>query len=97
MCDDKCKVHFGMLTSDVRTSKQIEVDRQCAGFLAVNKGDTIAFVNQVQLLPPAAAGLSGESFGIEANAGEIYSGSIVVQFESLAGNPQVILIQKFYK
>lgn len=97
MCTEKCKVNFGMSTIEVRESKQVEVDRSCAGFLAINKGDVVASVNQLPLLPSLTAGQSGEHFSIDANQNELYTGSIIVSFESTAGNPLVVIVQKYYK
>ena len=97
MCDKQCNVRYGMLTNEVRQSSNVTVDRACMSFLAINKGDVIAKVNGVELLPAVVAGQSGESFGLEGNEGEVYTDGINVTFASVDGNPLVVVIQKFYK
>lgn len=97
MCDKQCSVRYGMLTNEVRQSSNVTVDRACMSFLAINKGDVVARVNGIELLPALTAGQTGEQFGIDGNEGEVYTDGINVTFASTAGNPLVVVIQKFYK
>ena len=97
MCDKKCPVNVGIISNDVRISSNVTVERNCAGFIAINKGDVVVRVNGIELLPAPGAGLSGEAFGVECNEGEVFTDVIRVQFDTLAGNPFVTVVQKYYK
>jgi len=97
MCDQNCRKSFSIMAIDVRQSKNVTVDKLCTGFIAINKGDTMARVNGVPILPaadPTAA--AGESFGIDGNQNEVFTGQIIVSFEDLQSDPYVVIVQKFY-
>ncbi len=55
---------WSSLVTQVREANQIPVSSNCFGWIAVNKGDGVAVVDNVELLPAAAPGLSGESTGL---------------------------------
>lgn len=74
---------------------------KCNGWVAVNIGDVLCFINNIPIKPPLAPNLSGESTGIQGNEGEIFIGTngvIPVIFDNAAGgvNPKIMIIEKFY-
>jgi hypothetical protein len=74
----------------------VEVDENCNGWMAINKGSGVAYVNGVPLNPAPAVGLSGESTGTSGNYGEVFKGSIQVKFAPNANDNLVLFVQKFY-
>jgi len=100
MCDDKCAKHFGFLVNDVRQSGDVTKDRLCAGFFAINKGTVKAYVNGIPLGPKPDPvnfpDVSGEGVALIGENHEIYDGRITVQFDSSAGDPYVVIVQKYY-
>jgi hypothetical protein len=81
-------------------SGQHLLTKTCNGFVAINIGDTIVQVKQVQLKPPPAPALSGESTGVQGNADEIFTGDngvISILFVGPPGvNPKVQIVEKYY-
>ena len=85
----------------IRVSGNYVLDRQCNGYVAVNIGDTVALVYNKPIKPAPAAGLSGESVGVQGNLGEIYTGqngAIPILFNlPLGTNPVVMIVEKIYQ
>ena len=84
-------------------SQSVQVIPFCNGWVAINKGDTLVRVNGIPLkpYPPGHPELSGESYGVAGNLGEVFVGDnmvIQVVFDTAAGGvaPWVIIAQKFY-
>lgn len=67
----------------------------CNGFIAINTGDAIVFVNDRILYPGVPGTSNGDSVTVGGNFGEIYTGNIKISFGAGA-NPQVTVEQKFY-
>jgi hypothetical protein len=78
-------------------SQQVNPDPRCNGWTAVNKGATLCIVNGIELkpFPPGHPELSGESFGVTGNLGEVFTGRITLDITPGAG-AKLLLIQKFY-
>lgn len=68
----------------------------CNGFIAVNTGDAIAFVNDQILYPGVIGSIIGDSMAVGGNLYEIYLGNINIRFDAAGANPQVTINQKFY-
>lgn len=86
---------------EFRNSQQLQIGEYCNGFLAVNKGNAPVIINGFPLLPPPAAGVSGESVGLIGNLGEIYVGNngtiqIVFDLTGAPSNPLVVIVLKYY-
>lgn len=81
-------------------SQMIQIPPNCNGYVAVNCGDTILWVNGFRLLPRPAVGLSGESKGAIGNLGEIFTGNngqIQLVVDKTAGvAPFLQIVFKFY-
>ncbi len=56
--------NWSNLVTQVREANNIPVSSGCFGWIAVNKGDGIAIVDNIELLGFPAPGLSGESTGL---------------------------------
>ena len=79
---------------------EIHVEATCNGFTAINTGDTRVTVCGIPLLPfpPGHPELSGAAIAIPGNQDEIFDGRIWIVFDPTPGlNPQVCIIQKYYK
>lgn len=68
----------------------------CNGFIAVNTGDDIVFVNDQILYPGTIGILVGDSRTWGGNLYEIYLGAINIRFNGVGANPEVTIEQKFY-
>jgi hypothetical protein len=81
-------------------SQMIQVPQDCNGYVAVNCGDTILWVNGFRLLPAPGPGLSGESKGAIGNKDEIYTGNngqIQLTVDKVVGiAPFLQIVFKFY-
>lgn len=94
MCEEW--LTYNEIAKTVTNSGDVPVLEGCNGFVAINKGADIVVVNGTQLLPPPGAGLSGESYGVSGNKGELYMRqAITVQFNTNTA-PQLLIIQKVY-
>lgn len=80
----------------VTASKEVEVKRGCNSFTAINKGNGLVRVNNVVLNPPLGAGLSGESFTMPGNAGEVYTRPMITVAFDTQSAPNLMIIQKVY-
>lgn len=94
------EIDYNAVPIEWKISHEMEVDRRCNGFIAVNKGDVLVRINGFPLLPypPGHPELSGESMTVGGNLGEIYRGRIQIVFPAPAPgqSPSVWIIQKFY-
>ena len=68
----------------------------CNGFIAVNTGGDVAYINGQVIYPGVPGTSSGESVSIGGNLGEIYKGYINLKFAGTGSNPEVTIKQKFY-
>lgn len=68
----------------------------CNGFIAINTGDDIAWINDQIIYPGVPGTVSGESVSVGGNLGEIYLGLINLKFNGVGANPEVSINQKFY-
>lgn len=89
-------VNYVFFAVNVRQSSEVPVYENCNGYVAINKGMDIVTVDNVELKPPVLPTLSGESFGVAGNLGEVYNRqSIKVVFQTTVG-PNVLIVQKVY-
>lgn len=86
---------YNLLVTKCTQAQEQQVDKCCNSWIAKNTGDSIAFVNQVPVIPRPGPGLSGETFGPEGDEGDIYKGRISVTFAAGA-NPELYIIQFIY-
>lgn len=97
---DTSKLCYNEIVQSYYKSQMVFVPENCNGYLAVNKGDTIVWVNGFPLNPPVGAGLSGESTGLLGNKGEIYVGQnkqLQIVFNNAPFvSPWVIIVFKYY-
>ena len=96
-------IKYNEIVKPVYASGQLEVPKNCNGYLAVNEGDTLFWINDFPLHPNpdwATNKLAGESTGLLGNVGEIYTGnngSMKIVMDTSAGtHPQVVIVFKFY-
>lgn len=68
----------------------------CNGFVAVNTGDEICFVNDHILYPGVPGTNVGDSITFGGNLGELYVGTIRVRFNGGGTTPEVTIDQKQY-
>jgi hypothetical protein len=91
--------NFNISGQVYRKAQRVPVDKCCNGWTVINKSDVEITVNGIPLKPFPAGHpeLSGESFGVVGNIGEIYTGFIDIAFLT---NPttykDVVVIQKTY-
>ena len=91
--------HYNIIGQSYYLGQEVKPDKNCNGWTAINKGDTLAWVNGVPLkpYPPGHPELSGESFGVSGNEQEVYDGRIKIVFDNSVGtNPWIVIVQKFY-
>jgi hypothetical protein len=80
----------------VTAAKRVEVKSVCNGFVAINRGNGVAYVNGFRLLPALVVGGSGESYNMGGNLGECYTRpDIEVNFDPQS-QPEVQISQKVY-
>lgn len=78
------------------TNPNIKRVDNCNGYVAVNTGDDIAFVDD-QILYPGVPGTSiGDVYNNLGNRGEIFLGVIKLRFNGVGANPEVTINQRFY-
>ena len=93
-------VQYDFIAQSYERGGDIKVDQYCNGFTAINTGDTLVTVCGIPLkpFPPGHPELTGAAIAIPGNLGELYRGRIWIVFSDVPGvNPQVVIIQKFYK
>jgi len=78
------------------TGTTVKRVNNCNGFVAINTGDTVAFINDQVLYPGVPGTIIGDSLSIGGNAYEIYLGNINIRFTGAGVNPEVTINQKFY-
>lgn len=89
-------LEYNVIQQTYTSQQDVEVSKYCNGFVARNIGNDTVFINGIQLLPAVAPGLSGETFSIGGNVGEIYRGRIQIVFAGAGLTPLVEIVQKFY-
>ena len=90
------RIKFSSAVSIQRFTGDIDIDPLCNGWTAINRGTSIVQVNGVPLAPPATPGLSGESFGVSGNIGELYAGRVTCLFDVADTAPALVFVQKIY-
>lgn len=88
--------NYNVIVTTYTRQQDIEVNAKCNGWTARNLGDDNVRVNGILLLPPIAAGTSGESVSVGGNDGEIYTGRLQVVFAGVGVNPLVEVTQKYF-
>lgn len=94
--------NYNFNAQEQRISGDVPLDSHCNSVLVINKGDTAAKINGITLkpFPPGFPNLSGESYSISGNKGEILKGNggrLSVTFDALPGvTPLVLIVQKYY-
>lgn len=91
---------YDIITNVYRAGIEVAVDAECNSWTAINTGDTLAWVNNIQLkpFPPGQPDLTGAAVAIPGNLGERFKGRIWIVFDSPAGaDPQITIVQKYYK
>lgn len=98
MCDAKEKIlYYNFITKTVREGGNVDLDRLCNSYVALNIGTIQVTVNGIPLNPPAAGEVLGDSFTFGALKGEIFAGRVDVQFTAPPGAGGVLqIIQKIY-
>ncbi len=92
--------HYDIIAQTYTAGGEIMVDPNCNSWTAINQGDTLVRVNEIELkpFPPGHQELTGAAIAIPGNKDELYRGRIWINFDALPGlNPKVQIIQKFYK
>lgn len=90
------KLRFDVIVQSVFISGEQALVENVNSWSVQNTGLVIVKVNNKTLLPGPAPGLSGESYGVSGNLGEIYNrGYLTIQFNAGAG-AAVELVQKYY-
>ena len=90
-------VCYDVITQPISISGQQALVQNVNAWAVANTGDDIVQVNGKTLLPRPSPGLSGESFGVSGNLGELYNRQyLTLQFQGVGANPQVELTQKYY-
>lgn len=88
---------YDVITAPVVTSGQYALVEMVNSWAVANTGNDTVKVNGKTLLPAPAPGLSGESFGVSGNLGEIYNRRyLTIQFQGAGNAPQVEITQKYY-
>ena len=86
---------YNVINERVTQAQEIQLKTCLNTWIVKNTGGVRAYVNQWPIEPPPAPGLSGESFGPEADEGDIYVGRISITFDAGA-NPEVWISQGVY-
>jgi hypothetical protein len=96
-------IKYNEIVKPVYASGFVQIPDRCNGYLAVNEGDALIWINDFPLHPNpnwATNKLAGESTGLQGNIGEIYTGyngSIKVVVDTTVGtHPQVVIVFKYY-
>lgn len=91
-----CK--YNVIPQLYRESIEVTPDQKCNGWTAINKGDSTVIINgsiELKPFPPGHPELSGESFGVQGNIGEIFQGHITIDIGT-GSTPAVLIVQKIY-
>lgn len=89
-------LNYDVVTKPVLLSGEQPLFELVNSWSVQNTGLVAVQVNGKTLLPAPAPGLSGESFGVSGNYGEVYNRQyLTIQFAAGAG-PAVELVQKYY-
>ena len=92
--------NYNTIVVTVTGSQNVPIPKGCNGYVAVNTGDTVFYVDNFPLLPAPALGLSGQSIGVAGNKDEIFVGnnnSLNVRVASPVGvNPVLYIVFKYY-
>lgn len=96
--NEQCQ-EYDIIAQTYDQGGEVPVDGRCNGWTAINTGDTLARVCGIPLLPypPGHPELSGAAIAIPGNKWEVFRGRIWIVFEGGGANPQVVIIQKYYK
>lgn len=93
---------FNEIVQSVYASTMLPIPRNCNGYVVVNVGTALFWVNGFPLkpLPPGHPEVDGASRGVPGNRNEIFvgdNGVIKVVRDTLVGtNPELIFIFKCY-
>ncbi len=89
---------WNISTQVISKSGNVIVVENCFGYMFTNIGDTVCRVNGMVVFPSATPATSlGDSRTISAHELEIYTGTIEVAFTPGGANPQVEIVQQYYK
>jgi hypothetical protein len=91
--------YYDIIAQTYTQGGEIAVDANCNGWTAINTGDIGVTVCGIMLKPYPAGHpeLTGAAIAIPGNKWEVFSGRIWIVFEQGGADPQVTIIQKFYK
>ena len=91
---------YNTIVVTVTQSQNVPIPKDCNGYVAVNTGNTIFYVENFPLLPAPGPGLSGQSIGVAGNKDEIFvgnNGSLNVRVANPVGtNPVIYIVFKYY-
>lgn len=88
---------FNQSTAIVNSSGYYQVMQGCNAYVVTNVGDTIVEFNGHILYPGTPGTTIGDSFTFGGHPGEIFVGTMKVQFQPPVGvAPALEIIQKFY-
>lgn len=87
---------YTTIAQEFTGNQDVTVDTRCNQWTVINRSTLAVRVNGMPLNPPPAVGLSGESFSVGGNAGEIYTGRIQIVFDPAETAPSVVIVQKIY-
>lgn len=86
--------NFTIRSYSYYNSQNLIPEQRCYGWLVVNFSDAIVRVNEYPLMPAAAPGLQGGSFGFIDNRGDsYYRGNITIAFDAAVTIPLLVLVQ----
>ena len=88
-------INYGEFTQTYTRQTIVPLRPNLNGYSVRNVGTSVAIVNNKRLLPRPFAGVSGESFSMGGNLGELYEGIIEIKFEA-GGGDAIEVTQKFY-
>jgi hypothetical protein len=97
-------MEYNTITQSYYASQFVPVPESCNGFVAVNEGDMLWYVNGFPLQPNpnwATNKLPGVSTGAIGNVGEVYVGNnkmiqVVLDTSGAGTNPKLIIVWKYY-
>lgn len=90
---------YDIIAQTYEAGIEVAVDPNCNEWTAINTGDTLAFVCGIPIkpFPPGHPELTGAAIAIPGNKWEVFRGRIWIVFAAGGVNPQVCIIQKYYK
>lgn len=97
--DCKKDLEYDIIAQFYAAGGEVRVDSRCNSWSAINTGDSLVFVNGIPLkpFPPGHPEATGAAIAIPGNIGERFSGRIWIDFVNVLANPQVCIVQKYYK